>query len=103
MSSQPVVDDVMQWLQTKHTTMWGGEGWTITKDDTCRRAAEWFVSQINEFQQWRECEGCADVELVDALAVALVNVIGTYVPVEDQQQWNDLLVQYVQYRGTENV
>lgn len=100
------INDIQDWLRSKHCTMWGGEGWTITKEDTCRKAAEWFVSQINEFQHWRAkeyCEECGDIDLIDALAVNLVTVIGQYVPVEEQEQWNDLLMQYVQYKEIDNV
>lgn len=44
------IEDVDTWLKTKHCTMWGGEGWTITSEDTRRKAAEWFVGQINEYK-----------------------------------------------------
>lgn len=97
------IEDIENWLLSKHCTMWGGDGWTVTKDDTRRAAATWFVGQINDYQQWRNstyCPDCNNIELVDALALTLVSVIGKYVPVEEQEQWNELLMQYVQYAQT---
>lgn len=46
------VENVMKWLQSKHITMWGGSGWTVTKEDTCREAADWFTGQIQEYLNW---------------------------------------------------
>jgi hypothetical protein len=53
MNNKVSIEDVMAWLQSKHTTMWGGNGWTVTKEDTCRQAADWFVSQINDLYDWK--------------------------------------------------
>ncbi len=56
-SEAPSHEDVVNWLLSKHTTMWGGIGWTVTREDTCHEAADWFISQINEFYNWKENNG----------------------------------------------
>lgn len=97
MTTQLPIEDAMRWLRSKHTTMWGGHGWTVTSDDTCEKAAQWFCEQIEDFNKWRGCEGCEDT-LIDLLVFAFTKAIGDYVPEGEQDQWNDLLIQYINYK-----
>lgn len=94
-------NEAMGWLRSKGITMWGGHGWTVTSDDTCKQAAEWFCQQMEEFNSWRKCDGCQST-LIDSLALALTHVIGNYVPVDEQNRWNELLVEYIKYKEANN-
>lgn len=54
MRSEPMIGYMMDWMRTQHVTMWGGQGWTVTSDDTCRQAAEWLYDQVTDFHEWLE-------------------------------------------------
>lgn len=55
--NEELIQKIMQWLGSMHVTMWGGEGWTVTKEDTCRKAAEWFAAQMQDFVEWDNANG----------------------------------------------
>lgn len=54
MENEAMISKIMEWLRSQHVTMWGGKGWTVTSDDTCRQAAEWLYGQVTEFSKWLE-------------------------------------------------
>ena len=47
-----LVEGIMEWLMTLHATTWGGTGWTVTKEDTRREAANWFATQMETYHCW---------------------------------------------------
>lgn len=51
---EQVVNNIMRWLADKHTTLWGGDGWTVTKSDGQRGAALWFYAQMESFYDWMD-------------------------------------------------
>ena len=100
MTKQPLIEDVANWLQTKHTTLWGGH-WSVTSGDTCKQAAEWFCTQVADFNQWNSCEDC-ETDLLDEMTSALASVIGKYVPPSEHGIHSDLFSKYIAHKdGTD--
>ena len=48
------VEQVVAWLKDKHTTTWGGHGWDVTDPKEAVLAAEWFLQQIMDYNDYKE-------------------------------------------------
>ena len=45
-----IVDHICGWLRTKGTTLW--TNWDVTEEDERREAAEWFLREMNSFEDY---------------------------------------------------
>lgn len=50
---RPLHPYIVEWLQQKHTTLWG-EAFTVTEDDRAALAADWLIEQIDSFNAYME-------------------------------------------------
>ena len=52
LSGRPLIDEIDEFLRDRGFSTWG-QGFSLTKDDDRRQAAEWFAGQIAKFELWR--------------------------------------------------
>ncbi len=54
-----VTEAVETWLADKHCGLWAQ--FSVNDPDGRRRAAEWFVKEVNEFGDWVRRQGVVDL------------------------------------------
>lgn len=47
-----MLEDIIDWFKSKHTTMWG-QTFTVTDDDRALVAARWFRTELKDYAQHR--------------------------------------------------